>query len=199
MWMPWVPSPNLAPGAGRALQLSWPTDGGWRQEPLPGGCCCSRFPASASWVFGCRPKMPKHTDPAFSSGPNLSPASAGPTAIRHEVSVSPPTSGHIWAQHQELSSSWPQPSCSPHVQLQHSWRGSCQHPALSQERQNKCHSCARERAGFNNSKDKTENRKKTWKTMSTGTSPTHRTTSGFWDRSSVLIPLRMEISVTLQR
>lgn len=115
-----------------------------KADPPPLGGCCSSFPASASLVLGCSPKMPKHTDPAFTSGPKLFPASAGPMAVRHEgLCESSPTSGHIWAQHQELSTSWPQPSCSPMCNCSTAKR-EMPKPGTLSGKQNKCHLCARD-------------------------------------------------------
>lgn len=45
-----------------------------KAAPPAFGDCSSCFPASASLVLGCSPKMPKHTDPALTSGPNLFPS-----------------------------------------------------------------------------------------------------------------------------
>lgn len=85
------------------------------------GECCSCFPASASSVLGSSPKMPKHTDPAFTSGPKLSPASAGPTAIRYEVSVRAHphlgTSGHSTKSFQPAGPSPAAPPCATAAQL----------------------------------------------------------------------------------
>lgn len=177
--MPWfltkLPgcSPNCAPGAGKAPWLLGPRDP--RQESKGRPTCMwvllLLFPnVSIPWCWAAAQRCQNIHTWSLQVALSFSPASTGPTAIRHEVCVSgSPTSGHIWTQHQV-----PAPSSAPSPAAPAGSVCLCATPAWSekkppvstwqgcaeQERENKCHLYAREMADFNNSKDKIEPGKK---------------------------------------
>lgn len=116
-------SPNHAPGAGKALQLLSSCDpwleGKGRSTCL--GSCCSCSPASASLVLGCSQRCQNTQTQHLQGVPTLSPASAGPTTIRHEVSVRAHphlgTSGHSTKSFQPAGPSPAAPPCATAAQL----------------------------------------------------------------------------------
>lgn len=149
--------PNHAPGAGKALQLLSSCDP-WPEGKGSSTCLWGLllvFPSISILGAGLQPKDAKTHRPSIYKWPQAFPQPLlvpQPLDMRYLGELT-----HIWAHLGTAPRAFNQLAPAQLLpQLQHSRRGRCQHPALSQERQNKCHLCARERADFNNSKDKTE-------------------------------------------
>lgn len=200
--MPWVPSPNLAPGAGRALQLLSSRDPrmeGEGRNPCLGAAAAHvsqhQHPGCLAADQRCQNTQTQH----FQVAPTFPQPLLVPWPLDMRYLWAHPhlgTSGHSIKSFQAAG---PSPAAPPMCNCSTVEEGaaSTRH-SLRKDRINVIHVPGKEQASTT-AKIKQKIGKKTWKTTSTGTSPTHKTTSGFWDRSSVLIPLRMEISVTLQR